>query len=165
MLSSASSACYTVTGLAQGAIIALFALGYTLVYGVLRLINFAHSEVFMLGTFAAIGIWGVFGYTENSALPGFGMLDRAADRRVRRGDGDLRRRRGRRRADRLPAAAPPQRAAAGVPDHRDRCVAGDSGGRRRRVHAPQSGRRPGADLAQTGLPHRQDARQRHRRSC
>jgi branched-chain amino acid transport system permease protein len=34
----------TITGLAQGAIIALFALGYTLVYGVLRLINFAHSE-------------------------------------------------------------------------------------------------------------------------
>ena len=43
----------TITGLAQGAIIALFALGYTLVYGVLRLINFAHSEVFMVGTFAA----------------------------------------------------------------------------------------------------------------
>jgi branched-chain amino acid transport system permease protein len=65
---------YTVTGLAQGAIIALFALGYTLVYGVLRLINFAHSEVFMLGTFAAIGVWGAFGYTENSSLPGLGML-------------------------------------------------------------------------------------------
>ncbi len=44
----------TITGLAQGAIIALFALGYTLVYGVLRLINFAHSEVFMIGTFAAL---------------------------------------------------------------------------------------------------------------
>jgi branched-chain amino acid transport system permease protein len=65
---------YTITGLSQGAIIALFALGYTLVYGVLRLINFAHSEVFMLGTFAAIGIWGAFGYTENSALPGFWVL-------------------------------------------------------------------------------------------
>jgi branched-chain amino acid transport system permease protein len=65
---------YTVTGLAKGAIFALFALGYTLVYGVLRLINFAHSEVFMLGTFAAIGIWGVFGYTENHTPPVFGML-------------------------------------------------------------------------------------------
>ncbi|MGN6524414.1 MAG: branched-chain amino acid ABC transporter permease [Actinomycetes bacterium] len=43
---------YTVTGLTQGAIYALVALGYTLVYGVLRLINFAHSEVFMVGTFA-----------------------------------------------------------------------------------------------------------------
>jgi branched-chain amino acid transport system permease protein len=42
----------TVTGLALGAIYALVALGYTMVYGVLQLINFAHSEVFMYGTFA-----------------------------------------------------------------------------------------------------------------
>jgi len=41
-------------GLALGAIYALISLGYTLVYGVLRLINFAHSEVFMIGTFAAL---------------------------------------------------------------------------------------------------------------
>jgi branched-chain amino acid transport system permease protein len=59
----------TVTGLAQGAIIALFALGYTLVYGVLRLINFAHSEVFMVGTFAALITWGVFGLDQNSKTP------------------------------------------------------------------------------------------------
>lgn len=45
---------YTVTGLNAGAIYALVALGYTLVYGVLRLINFAHSEVFMVGTFGAL---------------------------------------------------------------------------------------------------------------
>ena len=44
----------TVTGLTLGSIYALIALGYTLVYGVLRLINFAHSEVFMVGTFAAL---------------------------------------------------------------------------------------------------------------
>jgi branched-chain amino acid transport system permease protein len=43
----------TVDGLTVGAIYALVALGYTLVYGVLRLINFAHSEVFMIGTFGA----------------------------------------------------------------------------------------------------------------
>jgi branched-chain amino acid transport system permease protein len=42
----------TITGLAVGAIYALVALGYTMVYGVLQLINFAHSEVFMYGTFA-----------------------------------------------------------------------------------------------------------------
>ena len=42
----------TITGLALGSIYALIALGYTLVYGVLRLINFAHSEVFMVGTIA-----------------------------------------------------------------------------------------------------------------
>jgi branched-chain amino acid transport system permease protein len=41
----------TVSGLAQGSIYALIALGYTLVYGVLRMINFAHSEVFMGGAF------------------------------------------------------------------------------------------------------------------
>lgn len=44
----------TFDGLALGAIYALISLGYTLVYGVLRLINFAHSEVFMIGTFAAL---------------------------------------------------------------------------------------------------------------
>jgi branched-chain amino acid transport system permease protein len=38
-------------GLAQGSIYALIALGYTLVYGILRMINFAHSEVFMAGTY------------------------------------------------------------------------------------------------------------------
>ncbi len=42
----------TVDGLTLGAIYALIALGYTLVYGVLRLINFAHSEIFGLGIFA-----------------------------------------------------------------------------------------------------------------
>lgn len=43
----------TITGLALGSVYALIALGYTMVYGVLQLINFAHSEVFMYGTFAA----------------------------------------------------------------------------------------------------------------
>lgn len=44
----------TFDGIALGAIYGLISLGYTLVYGVLRLINFAHSEVFMIGTFASI---------------------------------------------------------------------------------------------------------------
>src|SRR5947207_10214364 len=44
----------TIGGLVLGSIYALVALGYTLVYGVLRLINFAHSEVFMIGTLAAL---------------------------------------------------------------------------------------------------------------
>src|SRR3954449_1479033 len=64
----------TITGLTQGAIIALFALGYTLVYGVLRLINFAHSEVFLTGTFAAIGIWALFGFDPNTPTPGFWVM-------------------------------------------------------------------------------------------
>jgi len=55
-----------ITGLALGGIYALIALGYTLVYGILRMINFAHSEVFMAGPFTAafladalvkLGIW------------------------------------------------------------------------------------------------------------
>jgi branched-chain amino acid transport system permease protein len=42
-----------VNGLAYGAIIALIALGYTMVYGVLKLINFAHSDIFMVGAYIA----------------------------------------------------------------------------------------------------------------
>jgi len=63
----------TTTGLEQGAIYALVALGYTLVYGVLRLINFAHSEVFMVGTVAALGTWQAIGYNQNSSINGVGL--------------------------------------------------------------------------------------------
>ena len=41
-------------GLSQGSIYALIALGYTMVYGVLRFINFAHGDVFMVGAFAGL---------------------------------------------------------------------------------------------------------------
>ncbi|MDN5766399.1 MAG: branched-chain amino acid ABC transporter permease [Humibacillus sp.] len=54
-------AALTVTGLAIGAVYSLIALGYTFVYGVLRLINFAHSEVFMYGSFAAVWVVMVIG--------------------------------------------------------------------------------------------------------
>ena len=43
---------FLIGGIANGFLYALIALGYTLVYGVLQLINFAHSEVFMSGGFA-----------------------------------------------------------------------------------------------------------------
>jgi branched-chain amino acid transport system permease protein len=46
-----------ITGLAQGSMIALVALGYTMVYGILKLINFAHSEVFMMAAF--IGLFAI----------------------------------------------------------------------------------------------------------
>jgi branched-chain amino acid transport system permease protein len=62
------------TGLEQGAIYALVALGYTLVYGVLRLINFAHSEVFMIGTFTAMWTWGWMGFDQNTPVDGFGSI-------------------------------------------------------------------------------------------
>ena len=41
-----------INGLAFGSILALIALGYTMVYGILRFINFAHGDIFMLGAFA-----------------------------------------------------------------------------------------------------------------
>jgi branched-chain amino acid transport system permease protein len=59
----------TVTGLSLGAIYALVALGYTLVYGVLQLINFAHSEVFMYGTFAVAWIWLFVGAHAGGSIP------------------------------------------------------------------------------------------------
>ncbi len=43
-----------ITGLALGGVYALIAVGYTLVYGILRMINFAHGEVFMSGPFTAV---------------------------------------------------------------------------------------------------------------
>src|SRR5215468_1166258 len=41
-----------INGISLGSIYALIAIGYTMVYGVLRFINFAHSDVFMVGAFA-----------------------------------------------------------------------------------------------------------------
>jgi branched-chain amino acid transport system permease protein len=64
-----NAAAFIISGFVQGCIYALFALGYTLVYGVLRLINFAHSEVFMIGTFAAINVWSWLGFTTSTATP------------------------------------------------------------------------------------------------
>ncbi|HEU4658989.1 MAG TPA: branched-chain amino acid ABC transporter permease [Capillimicrobium sp.] len=48
-------------GLSNGSILALIAVGYTLVYGIIELINFAHGEVFMIGSFTAVSFWGTIG--------------------------------------------------------------------------------------------------------
>jgi branched-chain amino acid transport system permease protein len=48
-------------GLSDGAIWALIAIGYTLVYGIIELINFAHGDVFMIGSFTAVGLWAPLG--------------------------------------------------------------------------------------------------------
>ena len=57
----------TFGGLSLGFIYILIALGYTMVYGVLRMINFANSEIFMVGTFATIIIIkDVFQFTQTS---------------------------------------------------------------------------------------------------
>lgn len=61
----------TLDGLTRGSIYALVALGYTMVYGVLRLINFAHSEVFMVGTWTVLGVYTVLGVGAGS---GMGMV-------------------------------------------------------------------------------------------
>jgi branched-chain amino acid transport system permease protein len=50
-----------IVGLSNGAIWALVAIGYTLVYGIIELINFAHGEVFMIGSFVSVGLWGTIG--------------------------------------------------------------------------------------------------------
>jgi branched-chain amino acid transport system permease protein len=65
-----------VDGLSNGAIWALIALGYTLVYGIIELINFAHGEVFMIGSFVAASFWGTIGLTLTSGTMGliFGLL-------------------------------------------------------------------------------------------
>jgi branched-chain amino acid transport system permease protein len=58
----------TISGLALGSVYALIALGYTLVYGVLQLINFAHSEVFMLGGFGGLFLVRGLGVDDPSGL-------------------------------------------------------------------------------------------------
>lgn len=89
-------------GLSQGSSYALIALGYTMVYGVLGMINFAHGEIFMLGSYAGIlavagfSAWGsaaghpfaalgaaVLGAVAVCALHG-GLLERVAYRPLRR---------------------------------------------------------------------------------
>src|SRR5215212_1871370 len=57
-----------VDGISNGAIWALVAIGYTLVYGIVELINFAHGEVFMIGSFIAASMFATFGLTEDTSV-------------------------------------------------------------------------------------------------
>src|SRR5215211_6151576 len=54
-------------GISNGAIWALVAIGYTLVYGIVELINFAHGEVFMIGSFISASLFATFGLTEDTS--------------------------------------------------------------------------------------------------
>jgi branched-chain amino acid transport system permease protein len=66
-----------VFGVALGSIYALIALGYTMVYGILRMINFAHSEVFMSGPFTAYFLadaWGKSGFLDENPILGLLMI-------------------------------------------------------------------------------------------
>ena len=112
-----------IIGLANGLIFALVALGYTLVYGIIELINFAHGDVFMIGSMIAfalmaptrVGGFGIFPVTAGTPVPlmivGI-ILDpgghHGPDRRAER----------RHRAGRLPPSA--ARAEARAADLRDR---------------------------------------------
>ena len=125
-----------VIGVTNGAIYGLVALGYTLVYGILQLINFAHGDVFALsGLVASTMIVSVFGLDESSSaivivlgllatlavtMPLFALVNATIER------------------DRLQAA--PQRAPARAPDHR----------RRRVLHRPEH--LAGASTASTSSP-------------
>src|SRR5690348_15953274 len=55
-----------VAGVSNGAIWALVAIGYTLVYGIVELINFAHGEIFMIGSFVAAGFFTTIGLTQDT---------------------------------------------------------------------------------------------------
>jgi branched-chain amino acid transport system permease protein len=57
-------------GLSNGAIWALIAVGYTLVYGIIELINFAHGDLFMIGSFVAFGLMGTLGLTVTTGAGG-----------------------------------------------------------------------------------------------
>ncbi len=60
-----------INGLSVGAIYALIALGYTMVYGILKLINFAHGEVFMVGAMSSLLLATWLGWTGPLALGAF----------------------------------------------------------------------------------------------
>ena len=55
-------------GISVGAIWALIALGYTLVYGIIELINFAHGEVFMIGGFTAMSMFATLGLATDTSI-------------------------------------------------------------------------------------------------
>ena len=66
---------HIINGVSLGSIYALIALGYTMVYGILQLINFAHSEVYMVGAFAAYyAVMVLVGVNGAAPEPGIGLF-------------------------------------------------------------------------------------------
>jgi branched-chain amino acid transport system permease protein len=59
----------TVNGIILGSVYALIALGYSMVYGILKLLNFAHGDVFMVGTFIGFGMLQLLGGSTNPVVP------------------------------------------------------------------------------------------------
>lgn len=58
-----------INGLTIGTIYALIALGYTMVYGIIQLINFAHGEVFMVGAYVGLTVITIFGFAAAATWP------------------------------------------------------------------------------------------------
>jgi branched-chain amino acid transport system permease protein len=65
---------FTVNGLTLGSVYALIALGYTLVYGILKLLNFAHGDVFMVGSFIGFGALQALGGSADPVVPAWLLL-------------------------------------------------------------------------------------------
>jgi len=67
---------YFIIGIANGSIIAIIALGYTMVYGIIELINFAHGDVYMIGAFTSLTVLSITGTisAKGSAQIVFGLV-------------------------------------------------------------------------------------------
>ena len=142
-----------VDGISNGAIWALVAIGYTLVYGIVELINFAHGEVFMIGSFISASLFATFGLTEDTTvlLLAIALLVILVICDVRLGHPQHDD-----RAGRLPAVA--QRAEARAADHRRRLLLHPAE-RRPAVARRLAGGHPGPDpLAARGLLDRRGRR-------
>ena len=63
-----------VNGLTLGSLYALIALGYSMVYGILKLLNFAHGDVYMVGAFIGFGVLSAFGGPLDPSLPALWLL-------------------------------------------------------------------------------------------
>ncbi len=63
-----------INGLTIGSIYALIALGYTMVYGILRLINFAHGDIYMVGAYAGFLLATFFGFNDNPSFFAFVLV-------------------------------------------------------------------------------------------
>ena len=57
-----------INGVTLGSIYGLIAIGYTMVYGIIGMINFAHGDIFMIGAFIAIISFIIFGYIDNQII-------------------------------------------------------------------------------------------------
>jgi branched-chain amino acid transport system permease protein len=136
-----------VNGLTLGCVYAVVALGYTMVYGIIQLINFAHGEVVMIGCMVAFSVIVALAGTGMPPLAIVGIGCLVAVPRVH--VGGLRR-----RARRLPAAAP--RAAPRAAHHRDRRLDHPAAPRAPRLE-PQHHRLPADHRAQAHPPRSADS--------